>query len=96
MTLNQMQQLASALDACRDLLGSALDSERRARIFNAFESPTAENWQDARTILITPTATLWQAAVAAGVLTADPSEVPSPDDILTAVSTVLHLAQTTA
>ncbi|XKH58392.1 hypothetical protein LG293_17350 (plasmid) [Citricoccus nitrophenolicus] len=93
LNLDTMQRLATALDGCRNLMGAPIGTEQRARIFNAVESPTSENWQDARTVLVAPSVTLWQAAVAAEAIGTGPAETPSGFGIIGAIETALEPAK---
>jgi hypothetical protein len=67
------------LDRATNLFSNPINTDIRAHIFAAIERPTAETWQDARSSLITPDLTLWQAAIASGMA---PYDVPTARDII--------------
>lgn len=77
-----LSRIADALDRCGNLLGQPIGAEQRARIFNAVESPTRENWADARSVIVVGTTTLWQSVVSTGV---EAHDVPTGEQILTAL-----------
>ena len=54
------ETLFSKLGDGRNLLGESLSPETRARVFAAVDDPSWKNWDDAKSIVITPKRTLWQ------------------------------------
>ena len=81
-SLDTLERLANALDNCTNLLDQPIAQEQRARIFAVVESPSAENWAEARTILVRGMLTLWAAV---GELGLPPLQVPTAEQILEAI-----------
>lgn len=81
-TRGELLRLASALDRCTNLFGNPIAADNRARIFACVDNPTAETWQDARSSLVTPGTTLWQAAIATGMPAYD---VPDAGTVILAI-----------
>ncbi|MBG0738623.1 hypothetical protein IV500_04205 [Paeniglutamicibacter antarcticus] len=79
---NDAERIFVALARCLNLFSKPINAEMRARVFNFLETPTKENWEDCRTILVGIHQTLWQAVIATG---APAYTVPSPEDVLTAL-----------
>lgn len=74
--------VATLLDRAANMFGSPIPADNRARIFAAIDNPTPETWRAARSSMVNPTITLWQAAIATGL---DTYAVPSPSDIIQAL-----------
>jgi hypothetical protein len=86
-TLISAERIFDALNGGQDGIGLALTQDARARIYRAIDEPGHATWTEARSILVTPFATLWKMVEEASKpqITLEADDTPTSYMILAAL-----------